>query len=353
MYIDAHVHCRDFEEKHKETIEHALLVAKNSGLSAIFDMPNTKPATIDRATVEDRLAKAHGECSPVFYGLYIGVTANPEQIREAVRLHKEYFPKPRDRVGVIGLKMFAGKSVGDLSVVDEESQMQVYRTLAESDYRGVLAVHCEKEALMKPQLWTPENPASHSLARPEESEINSIADQLQFAQLKGYRGHLHICHVSTPHSVQIVNGAKARGQKVSCGVTPHHLLLDDSMMEGPEGILYKVNPPLRNDETCEDLFESFMGGAIDILESDHAPHTLDEKKQKYMSGIPGLASWPDFMKLLEERTANSGWLNRMTYHNVNRIFGTKIKRLNLPVLAGIHLGDYAFDAYKELKAEQK
>jgi dihydroorotase len=363
MYIDNHVHCRDFKESYKETIAHALRVAEESGLSAIFDMgANGNPLCINRETVEARLSAGREADSPVFYGVYIGLTADFKQNREAVALYREFFPRPGDRVGVVGLKTFAGKSVGDLSIVKEEDQRGVHQNVTQEDYPGVHAVHCEKEALMRPDLWTPENPWTHSLARPEVSELRSVEDQIDFAYSAGYRGHLHICHVSTYQSVRAVNTAKARGQRVSCGVTPQHLLLDTMNMAGKEGILYKVNPPLREPETRGLVFASFLRGEIDILESDHAPHTFDEKtgralgkdgKPQYMSGIPGLASWPDIIELLIERGATQELIDNMFYHNVNRIFGTSIPRLNLPVRQGAHLGEYAFDAYKSLKEKRK
>jgi dihydroorotase len=123
------------------------------------------------------------------------------------------------------------------------------------------------------------------------------------------------------------------------------------------GILYKVNPPLRHPETRKKLFKKFVRGEIDILETDHAPHTLDEKtgaldsqgKPQYMSGIPGLASWPDFLRILIKRKANPDLIKNMTHENVNRIFGTNIPELNLPVTSESLTGEYAFDAYKNLK----
>jgi dihydroorotase len=216
--IDSHVHCRDWKQSHKETIAHALTVAERVGLSGIFDMPNTDPPITSRELVEKRLSDARKANSPVFYGLYIGITSDPNQIREAVDLHRTHFPKPRDKVGVIGLKMFAGKSVGDLSVVGDREQQRVYQTLAEANYLGVLAVHCEDEDYMKPESFNPRFLHSHATARPEISEVESIADQIWYARMEGYKGHLHICHVSTLESVDRVNLFRNL-MKLSCGVT--------------------------------------------------------------------------------------------------------------------------------------
>ena len=146
MYIDCHVHCRDEEQAKKETIEHALSVAKDSNLSAIFDMPNVARPVTTRKRVLERFELAKSVHSIIFYGVYIGLTSNPEQIKEAVETYREFFPKKDSGMGVIGLKMFAGKSVGDLAIVEPEQQREVYAQLGKLRYRGVLAVHCEKES---------------------------------------------------------------------------------------------------------------------------------------------------------------------------------------------------------------
>lgn len=85
------------------------------------------------------------------------------------------------------------------------------------------------------------------------------------------------------------------------------------------------------------------------MESDHAPHTKEDKLEKQMSGIPNLASWPDFIEILKTRGVSQELLDRVAYENVNSIFGTQIPRLNMPVQRGKHLWDYAFDPYESLK----
>lgn len=350
MYIDDHVHCRDEEQSDKETIMHALEVAEHSGLSAIFDMPNTQNPVINRQRVTGRIKLASLRDSPVFFGVYMGITEEFSQIEEAVKTYDELFPRnPRDSAGVIGLKMFAGKSVGDLTIAASDRQSEVYRNLRHLNYEGVLVVHCEKESEMQEHLWNPSNPISHCDARPEKSETESVRDQIKFAEISGYKGHLHIPHISVPESVDLVQEAKEKGLRISCGTTSHHLLLDSRVMDDKDGIFYKVNPPLRKLKTRERLFEYFRDGRIDILESDHAPHTCEDKLRKYMSGIPGLASWPDFIGILKSKGISQEFLDKVAFENINEIFGTQIQRLDLPIEQGRHLGDYVFDAYAGLK----
>jgi len=357
--IDCHVHLRDWNWSYKETILHGLNVAEAIGLDGVFDMPNTNPAIVSKELVKKRLEDARKVNSSVFYGIYVGVTSNPLQIKEAVECYNEFFPKEGDNTGVIGLKMFAGKSVGDLSIVSFEDQLKVYETLARLGYQGVLAVHCEKESEMHPELWDPKNPISHGDARPKIAEIKSIEDQIKLAETAQYKGHLHILHVTTPESVDIINKNK-KYLRISSGVTPNHLLLSDRVMRDrvfgiQEGIGYKVNPPLRDPLTKEKLFQYFKEGAIDILESDHAPHSFEEKYEKgYLSGIPGLTSWPSYLELLAKEGADKGLMNNMIHEAVNKIFGTSIRKrgcgINYQKLAR-YAKDYALNPCEHLPAK--
>ena len=208
---------------------------------------------------------------------------------------RELFPK------VVGLKMFAGHSVGDLGIIKEDEQRLVYQTLAEEGYTGVLAVHCEKESLLRPNLWNSLNPRSHSYARPNESEVESVRDQIDFAIESQFKGILHIAHISVPESVRLVDIARQENNiRVSCGLTPHHCLLSyEFIRESKDGLIYKVNPPLRDKGASEVMLEYLLSGEIDFIETDHAPHTLEEKTSgKYMSGFPGLPYYPHFIKFL-------------------------------------------------------
>jgi len=354
MFIDCHVHCRDFKQNHKETVAHALKVAEDSGVNAIFDMPNTDPLIITRKDVIERLTLAKAANSPVFYGLYIGLTSNPEQIKEAADTCREFsFRNSNENLCVVGLKMFAGKSVGDLTIGDPDDQLEVYKQLVENSFSGVLVVHCEKESEMKPELWYPSVPETHGDARPEESELASVKDQINFALQTGYAklgsvGRLHIAHVSTPQAADLIDSYRD-SLNISCGSTPHHLLLNDEMLKTDEGLLYKVNPPIRKKNTQESLLEKFKQGKIDILETDHAPHTREEKLQGYMSGIPELAFWPIFTDILKKEGVSEALLEKTAFENVNKIFGTQIKKLNFPLKP--HISEYVFNPYEKFNAK--
>lgn len=343
--IDPHVHCRDWTQSHKETIEHALSVADRTGLSGIFDMPNTSPSIDSRELIERRLADAYKNASPVFYGLYAGLTSNPNQIKEVVETWKELFPK------VIGLKMFAGHSVGNLGIIKEDEQRLVYQTLSNEGYDGVLVVHCEKEALLKPSLWNPSNPRSHSYARPNESEVESVRNQIDFATEYKFKGILHIAHVSVPESVGLVDKVRHEGNiRISCGLTPHHCLLSyDLVPESNDGLVYKVNPPLRDGVSREGMLELLKQGKIDWIETDHAPHTLKEKLEApFMSGFPGLAFYPHFLDFLRENGFSEEQIRSLTHRNICDTFGIDLPERNINPNKDLH-NEYEVDVYRETR----
>lgn len=280
---DLHVHLRDGVQSAKETIEHGLAVASMCGIRRVADMPNCSPALTSRAAVLDRLALASPSAKRhrVSYSVHMGLVADPDQIREAVATHSELFPL------VLGLKLFAGQSTGNMGIVDIDSQRLVFQTLTEAHYRGVLLVHCEKESLLRPELFVAGRWETHSLARPAAAEVESVRDMIGLMEETGFPGHLHICHISTKGALELVCAARDRGLAVSCGATAHHSLLtvDDA---AEHGRYLKMNPPLRSVEDRDAIYAGLVDGSVDYVESDHAPHTLEDK-EKGASGIPGFA----------------------------------------------------------------
>ena len=330
--VDGHVHCRDEAQSEKDTIARVSYFAARSGVGAIFDMPNTSPPIISRDQVESRLELARDTCAPgVSYGLHIGVTSDPAQIREAVECYNELSLREDGRVGVVGLKMFAGKSVGDLAVIEECDQRRVYDTLADCGYEGVLVAHCEKESFMRPDLWDPKMPVSHSFSRPSEAELESIRDQVGFFYNSNFNGKLHIAHVSTPEAVDYICNVRCnevKSMRISCGVTPQHLFLNTGMMEdggvraGKSGLSWKVNPPLRTRDEQLGLLGRLKEGKINCIETDHANHKLSEKMSApFMSGIPGISSWPNVVERLKQEGFSEERIGLLTGKNVLDIYG--------------------------------
>lgn len=313
--IDPHVHCRDWEQAYKATISSVMGLAASQGVSAVFDMPNTNPSITSLGLAKRRIETARQEGISGGYYLYLGVTGSAAQAAEAVSAH-DSLPE------VIGLKMFAGKSVGNLTV-EESAQRAVYRSLAEIGYRGVLAVHCEKESLSMMRLWDQTDPKSWNAARPPVMEVEAVKEQILYAKEERFKGILHICHISVPEAVKAVHAARME-IRITCGATPHHLMLSTADMDGLEGLRYKVNPPLREPLMASRLFEMLHDGMIDWIETDHAPHSPAEKAfselGEPMSGIPSLAGYAQFISNLQKSGFGEELIRSLTYLNIKRAF---------------------------------
>ncbi len=302
--IDPHVHLRDWNQAHKETMEHAFDVAWKCGISALFEMPNTDPPLTTPEAVRRRIgdadrARAALDGHAPYHALYIGLTEDTAQVESAVRTHAELFPR------VIGFKLYAGHSTGRMGVIASRAQHAIWRTLAEAGYRGVVAVHAEREDLLRSDLWDPEHPASHSRARPPIAEIASVQTQIAFAEAVDFRGTLHICHVTTPEVLEMIGRERsAMPFRLTAGVTPHHALLDTDRVTAsaaPEAqARLMVNPPLRDPERRSEVLNRLLAGGADWIESDHAPHTLEEKRTG-TCGLPGLPAFRLLADVLRHR----------------------------------------------------
>lgn len=315
--IDPHVHCRDGIQNYKETIQHVFKLCDEAGVEIIFDMPNTDPPVLNAEDVDKRLGLVPHEFLKR-YRMYVGVTAEETQIRDAVSLVE-------DCQYVAGLKLYACRSKDDLAVVTEKKQQRVYRVLAQSGYRGVLAVHCEKESMIDHDAFDPQKPVSHCDSRPPEAETASITDQIKFARAAEFEGKLHICHVSLGNAVNLIKEAR-KTLDITCGVTPHHLLWSSGQFSAPEGLIYKVNPPLRDPTENIALRKALKAGDIDWIETDHAPHPLSEKLYPpYASGYPSLCLYKSLIEeILPFWGLTKDMIMNVTSYNIQRTFGERI-----------------------------
>lgn len=322
--IDPHVHFRDFDEKRKETILHGMKTGLEAGFNIFLDMPNTKPPLTSRESVMRRLKEGdravealtseYGDAG-LHYCVYLGLTADEEQIAEMTALHGELFPR------VCGLKLFASQSTGNMGIVKKDEQRRIYTLLSSLGYRGVLAVHSEKESLFHPEE------SLHSASRPAEAEVESVSDQIENALASGFRGNLHIAHISTKGALEKVREAKKDGMRITCGATPHHSLLTLRN----EGIYTKMNPPLRDRKDRDAVLEGLFDGIVDWAESDHAPHT-EADKQSGASGIPGFEGMLRLIRFLRSEGMNEKRLNELFADNAVKVFSFPWKAERVPAL---------------------
>lgn len=268
--IDTQVHFREPGLDWKEDLETGSRAAVLGGVTAVFEMPNTDPNTTDAATLADKLARAQGRmhCDHAFY--VGGTHENAGELGELERLP-----------GCCGIKVFMGASTGSLLVADDDGVEAVLRATrrratfhSEDEYR--LA---ERRGLARPGDWT-----SHPEVRDAESAVRSTRRLLKLARVLGRR--IHVLHVSTADEVALLRDAK---DVATAEVTPQHLTLaGPEVYERLQGFA-QMNPPVRDAEHRDGLWRGL--DVFDVLGSDHAPHTREEKAKPYPqspSGMPGV-----------------------------------------------------------------
>ncbi len=272
--IDTQCHFREPGGEHKETLETGTLSAALGGVTGIFEMPNTNPLTITPEAMEFKLKKAH-ETSYVDFAFYFGGTAE----------YAEHLSEWENIDGVCGIKIFMGASNGDLlSATDEEIDAIV------ANGKRVIAVHAEDESIMNENkvtiLGDSNDVAMHYKWRSEESCLNATKRIVTIA--KKYSRKVHILHITTSQEMAFL---KANKDIASAEVLANHLTLHAPDCYDMFGTLAQQNPPIREKHHQDALWNAVADGTVDIVASDHAPHTLDEKSGTYPntpSGTPGV-----------------------------------------------------------------
>ena len=272
--IDSQVHFREPGLEGKETLESGMLSAIAGGVTAIFEMPNTNPLTITPETIEDKLQRASkGAWSD--YAFYLGGT-----MRTSSNLSKWENLK-----GVCGIKIFMGASTGDLmTATDEEVESVV------SNGRRVIAVHAEDQMIMmenmKNILGDSNDVGMHCKWRSPESCLSATTRVVNLARKHDRR--VHILHITTSDEMEFLSKNK---DVASVELLANHLTLHAPDCYERLGTLAQQNPPIREKKHQDALWRALNDNIVDIVASDHAPHTLEEKSSLYPkspSGTPGV-----------------------------------------------------------------
>lgn len=304
--IDSQVHFREPGLEAKEDLESGSRAAVLGGVTAVFEMPNTKPNTDSAAALADKLARAKNRmwCDHAFY---VGATsANAEDLAELERLP-----------GAAGVKIFMGASTGDL-LVSEDAELA--RVLA-SGHRRV-AIHAEDEARMQARLAEriEGDPASHPVWRDDESAL--LATQRILKLARAARRRIHILHVTTPAELEYIAGHK---DIATCEVTPQHLTLAAEEAYPRLGSYAQMNPPIRSGAHREGLWRWLSQGVPDVLGSDHAPHLKEEKAKPYPASPSGMPGVQTLLPLMLNHVAEGGLtlqhLIELTSAGPQRVFG--------------------------------
>ena len=308
--IDSQVHFREPGLEHKEDLESGSRAAVLGGVTAVFEMPNTTPNTDSAERLEDKVKRGNHRmwCDHAFY---VGATtANAAELAELERLP-----------GAAGVKIFMGASTGSLLVAEDEALAAV---LASGKRR--VAIHAEDEARLnaRKDLRVEGDASSHPVWRDDESAMLATQRILRLARAAGRR--IHILHVTTPAELELIAQNK---DIATCEVTPQHLTLAGEDAYPRLGSHAQMNPPIRSAAHRDGLWHWLNQGVPDVIGSDHAPHTLEEKAKPYPaspSGMPGVQTLLPL--LLDHVAAGRTSLQRvieLTSAGPQRVFGLVTK----------------------------
>jgi dihydroorotase len=308
--IDTQVHFREPGLEHKEDLETGSRAAVLGGVTAVFEMPNTNPLTTSAATLADKVARARHRMFCDF-AFYVGGTHdNIEAIPELEQLE-----------GSAGIKVFMGSSTGDLLVEDEAG---VDRIIARISRRA--AFHAEDEARLRVRagLRRASDPSSHPVWRDEEAALIATNRLIRLAER--HRKRVHLLHVSTAEEMALLADHKAW---VSVEVTPHHLTLVAPDCYERLGTYAQMNPPVRDERHRQALWAALSNGIVDVLGSDHAPHTREEKDHAYPESHSGMTGVQTLVPIMLDHV-NAGRLSLarlvdLTSHGPQRLFGVRNK----------------------------
>ncbi len=304
--IDTQVHFREPGLVHKEDLATGSEAAVMGGVVAVFEMPNTKPNTDSADAIEDKLTRAKGRmwCDHAFY---VGATNhNARDLAELERLP-----------GTAGVKIFMGASTGDLLVSEDARLAEVLA----SGHRRV-AIHAEDEDRMNARAGerVEGDPSSHPVWRDDESALLATTRILRLA--RAARRRIHVLHVTTPAELELLGQNK---DIATCEVTPQHLTLAGEEAYPRIGTLAQMNPPIRSGAHRDGLWHWLNQGVPDVIGSDHAPHTLDEKNKPYPASPSGMPGVQTLLPLLLDHAAQGRLtLQRvieLTSAGAQRIFG--------------------------------
>ena len=289
--IDDQVHFRDPGAPHKGSFATESRAAVAGGITSVMDMPNTNPPTLNLAALiakENRVAA----CSKVNYGFHFGVSKDNLDTVAAL-----------DPKRVAGVKVFMGASTGDMLVDDMPSLERLF-----ANCPTVLLTHCEytpriraREAEFHARYGAEIPPAMHPLIRDAEACYQSSS--LAVALAKRFNTRLHVLHLTSARELSLFSSGPLAGKRITAEVCAHHLLFDDRDYAAL-GHLIKCNPAIKTQADRDALRQALLCGRLDVIGTDHAPHTLQEKQRPYAQAPSGLPLVQHALPALLELTAD-------------------------------------------------
>jgi len=308
--IDTQVHFREPGLTHKEDLETGSRAAVAGGVTAVFEMPNTAPLTTCAATLAAKVGAARHRMLCDFAFFVGGTRENIDHIPELERLE-----------GSAGIKVFMGSSTGNLLVDDAGSLDKIIAKLSRR-----ASFHAEDEDRLKERmnLRVPGDPSSHPVWRDEEAALMATKRLVGLAEK--HRHRVHVLHISTAEEMDFLEVHK---EWASVEVTPHHLTLAAPECYEQLGTYVQMNPPVRNARHRDRIWKALADGVVDVLGSDHAPHTREEKDHAYPASHSGMTGVQTLVPIMLDHV-NAGRLSLhrlvdLTSHGPQRLFGIRGK----------------------------
>lgn len=305
-FFDTHVHFRDFEESDKETYETGAHAALRGGYTHVCAMANSKPPIDSVSKYEEVQEKIKNIPIDIYQAVNMTIGMKGENLTDFESLKK------------IGVKCITDDG---FPIVREDIMIEALKLSQE--YGFILSLHEEDPSFI-------EHPGYDDTAN-RKAEISIIERDLKL--LEKYGGHINIQHLSSKESVELIRDAKKSGLKFTCEVTPTHLFFTKDMVE-KYGTLLKVNPPVRTEEDRVALIEGLKDGTIDMIATDHAPHTAGDKKLGEFKSKSGLISIETAFSVAMEKIYHK---NIMSMREIIRCLSTKPRALfgiNSPIAPG-------------------
>ena len=331
-FVDVHVHLREPGFGYKERIETGTMAAARGGYSTVCPMPNLNPVpdTVENLKVQQDIIDRDAKIEVLPYAA-ITMGRKGEELVDVASLH--------DKVCAFS---------DDGSGVQVDGMME--RAMTEAvKYDALIAAHCEVEELLKGgYIHDGEYAREHGhKGICSESEWAQVKRDIEIAERLGCR--YHVCHISTKETVQLVREAKARGAKVTCETGPHYLIFTDMDLE--EDARWKMNPPIRSAEDRAALIEGIKDGTIDMIATDHAPHSVEEKSRGLKDSAMGIVGLETAFAALNTHLVKKGVISLEHLVRIMSLNPRKVFRIE----GGLNIGDRAdivlLDTEKQWKVD--
>jgi len=308
--IDSQVHFREPGLEHKEDIEHGSLSAIKGGITAVFEMPNTKPATMDTEALDTKIQIAEQK-SYCDFAFYLGAsTKNASKLNEI-----------ENKAFCCGVKIFLGNSTGNLAVDDEDTLNVILK-----HRNRMTSIHSEDEGRLieRRHLSEQQPPRVHNHVVWRDAQSALLSTQRIVKMARKYNTPLHLLHISTKEEINFLKNHK---DLISVEVTPQHLSLAAPECYDRLGSYVQMNPPIRDKTHQEALWSAVAQGVVDIIGSDHAPHSKEEKARPYPhspSGMPGTQTLlPLMLNHIHHKKLSLKTLVNLLAHNPAKRFKIK------------------------------